>query len=70
MVAEKINTLIEQKGLKKLYVASKVGISGQKLSDILAGRALVRVEMIPKFCEVLQVEPNDLFKEGRDENRN
>ena len=37
-----VERIIAEKGYKKNAVAKRVGISGQKLSDMLNGRAIIR----------------------------
>jgi len=61
LVAENIERIIEEKGMKKKVVARRAGITDQKLSDMLAGRAVIRAEIIPNICHALDVEPNALY---------
>lgn len=63
IVASNIERIIEEKGYKKNAVARRAGISDQKLSDMLGGRAVIRAEIIPNICNALQVEPNELYKQ-------
>ena len=62
IVAENIERIINEKGYKKSFVARRAGITTQKLSDMLNGRAIIRAEMVPAFCYVLDVEPNALYQ--------
>lgn len=66
IVAENLERIISEKGLKKGAVAKMAGITDQKLSDMLAGRAVIRSEIIPSFCRVLNVEPNDLYAQKKE----
>ena len=61
VVATNIARIIDEKGFKKNAIARRAGISDQKLSDMLNGRAVIRAEMIPNFCRALEVEPNALY---------
>lgn len=62
-IAETIEKIIAEKGYKKKAVAQRAGISDQKLSDMLSGRAIIRADMIPAFCRALEVEPNALYQD-------
>lgn len=63
VVAANIERIIKEKGFKKNAVASRAGITDQKLSDMLAGRAVIRAEIVPRLCDALYVEPNELYRE-------
>ncbi len=67
IVASNIERIIQSKGFKKNAVARRAGITNQKLSDMLAGRAVIRAEMVPNFCKALEVEPNDLYHQESEE---
>lgn len=58
-----IARIIEEKDLKKKGVAKRAGITPQALSDILAGRKVIRADMIPALAEGLGVEIPELFAE-------
>lgn len=64
IVAQNIERIIQEKGYKKYAVARRAGITDQKLSDMLGGRAIIRAEMIPNICHALEVEPNDLYRQN------
>ena len=66
IVATNIEKIIAEKGYKKNAVARKAGITDQKLSDMLGGRAVIRAEMIPNICHALGVEPNDLYAQKKE----
>ena len=55
--------IIEDKDLKKKGVARRAGISQQALSDIIAGRKVIRADMIPALAGACGVEIPELFKE-------
>ena len=63
LVATNIERIIAEKGYKKNAVAKRAGISGQKLSDMLNGRAIIRAEIVPNICKALNVDPNDLYEQ-------
>lgn len=56
-----INSIINQKGLKKRFVAEQIGMSLQQFSDTLNGRRNLKPDEIPAIAQVLEVTPNDLF---------
>lgn len=60
-IANNIQEIIDEKGLKKYAVARMAGISGQKLSDMLAGRATIKAEHVPPLCKALGVDANRLL---------
>ena len=61
VIASNIARIIDEKGLKQKYVAEKVGITEQTLSNYLACRSGIRADMIPAFCKALEVDPNALY---------
>ena len=60
-VAENIQRIISEKGLKQVYVAEKAGYTAQMLSDMLSGRKIIKACDVHKICEVLGVDANSLF---------
>lgn len=63
IVATNLSRIIEKKGYKKSAIARKANMKPQDISDILAGRKVIRADHIPLLAHALEVEPNDLFKE-------
>lgn len=55
--------VIEEKGLVKKGVAKRAGISAQMLSDIIAGRKVIRADMIPSLAAAVDVPIPELFKD-------
>lgn len=60
-VAENIQRIINEKGLKQVYVAEKAGYTAHMLSDMLSGRKIIKACDVHKICEVLGVDANSLF---------
>lgn len=60
-VAENIERIIKERGLKQVYVAERAGMSSQALCDILKGRRLIRIGEVPNLAYALGVEPNELY---------
>lgn len=61
VVVKNIIRIIDEKGLKRKYVAARVGITEATLSNYLNGVSRIRADMIPLFCAALNVEPNDIY---------
>lgn len=57
---ENISRIIDQKGLKQLYVAKKAGFTAQQMTDMLNGRRLIKVSDLLKISDVLGVSVDDL----------
>ena len=47
-VAENIERIINEKGLKKAFVAQKAGCTAQMLSDMISGRKII------KACDIVR----------------
>lgn len=57
---ENISRIIEQKGLKQMFVARKAGLTSQQMTDMLNGRRLIKVSDLLKLSDVLGVGVDDL----------
>lgn len=61
----KINRLfakiIEDRGIKQLYIAEKTGMTPDVVSKILRGERKLSAEEFLMFCDVLDVSP-DIFR--------
>lgn len=64
IVQENMERIIDEKGLTKTGVAKRAGLTLQQLSDMLAGRKIIKAAMVPALCAALGVEPNDLYKKA------
>lgn len=60
-VAENIQQIINEKGLKQVYVAEKAGNTAQELNDMLNGRRLIKICDIPPIADALGVDANRLY---------
>ncbi len=65
--AENISRLIEEKGLKQVFIAEKAGYKAQELNDMLNGRRLIKVCDVPKIALALNVEINEIYEVGKKE---
>ena len=54
--------VIDEKGLVKKGVAKRAGITQQMLSDIIAGRKIIRADMVPALASACDVPIPELFK--------
>ena len=61
-VPETVARIIASKGLKKKFVAERVGMTAQRLSDIMANRRVLKMCDLVALSSALGVTPNDLFK--------
>lgn len=60
-VATNIDKIVDANGLRKNFVAEKVGWTPAMLSDSLNGRRLIRAFEIPLLAKAMGVDPGDLF---------
>lgn len=63
--ADNISRLIEERGLKQVYIAEKAGYKAQELNDMLNGRRLIKACDIPRIALALDVEINDIYSTGK-----
>lgn len=61
----RINEYLISKGIKQTYIAKKVGISEDKLSNILNGKRKISATEYLNLCEVLGVDPKT-FNAGKE----
>ena len=59
-VPENLNRIMNQKGLKQLFVAKQAGLTGQQMTDMLNGRRLIKVSDLLSLSDVLGVSVSDL----------
>jgi len=55
--------IIDEKDLKKKGVARRAGITGQALSDILAGRKVIKADMVPALAKAVDEPIPELFRD-------
>lgn len=63
LVQRNLIRVIDEKGLIKSRVAERAGMSAQMLSSILAGRKVIRADMVPTLAAAVDVPIPELFKE-------
>ncbi len=63
MVARKINEYLIANGVKKTWLAERLGVPVSTLSTILNGRVQMKAEMFINICKILGVAP-ETFADG------
>lgn len=63
-VADNVSRIIDEKGLKQVYVAEKAGYSRQTLNDMINGRRLMKVKDVTNLKNVLNVSYDELYRKG------
>lgn len=53
---ELLNELIKQSGLKKSYIAEKIGVTPVGLSNLIAGKSEFKASQINKMCDLLGID--------------
>ncbi|WP_035322676.1 helix-turn-helix transcriptional regulator [Peribacillus kribbensis] len=61
-----IGELIDQKGLKKKFVAEVVGVSPQQLSNWLSGRNYPPLDKAYKLAKLLECKVDELYKDDEE----
>lgn len=60
-LATSLKMIIKSKGIKQSFLAEKVGVSRQTISDIIAGRRIAYPAEIIKISLALGTTPNELL---------
>ena len=64
----KLNVLevLEKKGKSKYWLYNQLDMSYTNFDNIIKNRTKsIKYSNIEKFCNILECEPNDLFKRGK-----
>ena len=61
-VAENIQQIIRENGLKQTYIAEKAGYTTQMLSNMLVGRKVIKVCDVIRIYTALGVDANSLYE--------
>ena len=69
IVQRNVIRIIEEKGLLKKGVAKRAGMTAQALTDVIAGRKVIRAEMVPALANALEVGVAELFREEESNER-
>ena len=60
-VSNRVYEIMQLKLMSQAAVARAIGETPQSFNDMLRGRKQIRIRHIPKICEALDCEPNELF---------
>lgn len=63
-LASGIIGILKDRGIKQTYLAEKIGLTDQELSDSLNGRRIIKAREIPQIAFALDLTPNDLYEMG------
>ena len=55
-----LNELIEQSGLKKVFIAGKLGLTAVGLYNCIQGKSEFRASQINTLCDLLSIEDLEL----------
>lgn len=61
IITENLKREIEQSGLKKSEIATKIGVSKATISQYLSGRAQPTLATLAKLCAVLDCSADDIL---------
>lgn len=62
-VSENMKRIISESGIKQHVIAARMGCTPQELTDMVAGRRIIKISDIPRFCAVMGVDVGTLFYE-------
>ena len=62
IVQRNVIRIIEEKGLLKKGVAKRAGMTPQALTDLIAGRKVIRADIVPALANALDVGVMELFR--------
>jgi len=60
-----LNLIIKNKGIKKIYLAKKLGVTNQTISNWLSGYSRPNLLMANKLSEMLGVTIEDIFFDNK-----
>lgn len=66
MLISHIGDLIEKSGLKKKFIADKLGVSVKQLRNYETGHSLIPIDKAYILAELLGVKVDDLYKRIKD----
>ena len=61
IITENLKREIEQSGLKKSEIATKIGVSKATISQYLSGRAQPTLATLAKLCAVLDCSADEIL---------
>ncbi|WP_317346862.1 helix-turn-helix transcriptional regulator [Blautia argi] len=61
-----IAKLIQNKGIKQIYIANKAGYTAQELSDMLNGRKIIKLCDVPRLADALGEDIDTIYSAGEE----
>lgn len=61
-VEEAIRQLIQEKGMKQTFIAKKLKVLPNTVSQTLLGKRKLSADELMKYCEILDLSPQDLYE--------
>jgi transcriptional regulator with XRE-family HTH domain len=61
MVGQQIRVIRNKRGISQEYLADQLGLAQSTLARIEQGKAKLAARLIPKVCETLEAELEDIF---------
>lgn len=66
MIKLNVLDILKKKGKTKYWLFNQLDMSYTNFNNIVSNRTKsIKYSNIEKFCEILECEPNDLFKKGK-----
>lgn len=66
MIKLNVLEILKEKGKTKYWLFNQLDMSYTNFNNIVSNRTKsIKYSNIEKFCEILECEPNDLFKKGK-----
>lgn len=62
MLKCKIGEIIDKKGYRRKFIADKIGVTPQQLSNWIHGRSYPTVDKLFKVAEILECKVDDLYE--------
>lgn len=66
MLRSRIGELIEESGLRKAYIAKKLGVTVHQLRNYETGQSLIPIDKAYILAELLGVKVDDLYERIKD----
>lgn len=63
----RIKEVLEEKGIKQIWLAEKLGKSYNMVNGYVQNRQQPRLEVLFAIARILEVNPKDLLKEDRND---
>lgn len=64
VIKSNIKKLVEERGLKKSYIADKLKVSVQQFRNYENGKSLIPIDKAFILAELLRVKVDDLYEES------